>query len=161
MPKLSHVDRKGKARMVDVGRKRITRREAIARGSVTLSRAAFDLVAANRIAKGDVLAIAQMAGIQAAKKTWELVPLCHPLPLDLVEVALTLDAPGGRVLIEARARARAVTGVEMEALTAVAVAGLVVYDMVKAVDREAVIGEIRLMEKRGGKSGEFKRSAAR
>ena len=153
MPRLSHVDSKGKARMVDVGHKEVTRREAVARGSVTLSREAFDLVRRNRVAKGDVLAIAQMAGIQGAKKTWELVPLCHPLPLDGIDVELGLEARTRRVLIEARARARAVTGVEMEALAAVAVAGLTVYDMVKSVDRAAVIGEIRLVAKRGGKSG--------
>lgn len=153
MPRLSHVDSKGKARMVDVGHKEVTRRSAVASGSVTLSREAFDLVRRNRVAKGDVLAIAQMAGIQAAKKTWELVPLCHPLPLDGIDVELAMEARTRRVLIEARARARAVTGVEMEALAAVAVAGLTVYDMVKSVDRAAVIGEIRLVEKRGGKSG--------
>ena len=161
MPKLSHVDARGKARMVDVGRKKVTRREAVARGSVSLSRAAFDLVAANRVAKGDVLAVAQLAGIQAAKKTSELVPLCHPIPLDGIDVRLQLDARSLRVLIEARARARAVTGVEMEALAAVVVAGLTVYDMVKAADREAVLGEIRLVEKRGGKGGLFRRSASR
>ena len=159
MPKLSHVDRKGRARMVDVGRKRATAREALARGSVTMSRVAFDRVARNRLAKGDVMAVARLAGIQAAKKTWELVPLCHPLPLDGVDVDLALDGASRRVLIEARARARAVTGVEMEALVAVAVAGLAVYDMVKSVDREATIGEIRLIEKRGGKSGLFRRTA--
>jgi len=159
MPKLSHVDRKGRARMVDVGRKRTTAREALARGSVTMSRVAFDRVARNRLAKGDVMAVARLAGIQAAKKTWELVPLCHPLPLDGVDVDLALDGAPRRVLIEARARARAVTGVEMEALVAVAVAGLAVYDMVKSVDREATIGEIRLIEKRGGKSGLFRRTA--
>lgn len=158
MMKLSHVDRKGGARMVDVGHKRATRREAVARGSVTLSKEAFDLVAGNRAAKGDVLAVARVAGIQAAKRTWELVPLCHPLPLDGIDVRLALDAASHRVLIEARSRARAVTGVEMEALAAVAVAGLTVYDMVKAVDRRAVIGDIRLIEKRGGKSGQFRRS---
>jgi len=158
MRSLSHVDRSGRARMVDIGRKRATRREATARGSVTLSSAAIDLVARNRLKKGDLLAVAQVAGIQAAKRTWELVPLCHPLPLDGIDVSLTLDAAGRRVLIEATARARAVTGVEMEALTAVAVAGLTVYDMVKAVDRLAVLGEIRLIEKRGGKSGHFRRS---
>src|SRR5678815_607494 len=153
MPKLSHVAVRGKVRMVDVGRKKVTRRQAVARGRVRLSRAAFGLVAPNRVAKGDVLAAAQLAGIQAAKKTSELVPLCHPIPLDGIDVSLQLDARSLRVLIEARARARAVTGVEMEALAAVVVAGLTVYDMVKAADREAVIGEVRLIEKRGGKGG--------
>ncbi|MGH9868902.1 MAG: cyclic pyranopterin monophosphate synthase MoaC [Candidatus Polarisedimenticolia bacterium] len=161
MARLSHVDRRGKARMVDVGGKRPTRREAIAQGSVTMSREAFDLVRANRVAKGDVLAVAQMAGIQAAKRTWELIPLCHPLPLDSVDVSLRLDARARRVVIEARARTRAATGVEMEALTAVAVAGLAVYDMVKGVDRSAEVGEIRLTRKSGGKSGLFERPSGR
>jgi len=158
MPSLSHVDRRGKARMVDVGGKRITSRRATARGCVTLSAAAIDLVARDRLRKGNVLAVAQVAGIQAAKRTWELIPLCHPLPLDGIDVSLEVDAARRRVLIEATVRARSVTGVEMEAMTAVAVAGLTVYDMVKAADREAVIGEIRLIEKRGGKSGLFRRS---
>jgi len=141
--------------MVDVGAKRATRREAVARGSVTLSSEAFALVRDNRLAKGDVLTVAQIAGIQAAKRTWELVPLCHPLPLDAVEVRLELDARRHRVLIEARARTRAATGVEMEALTAAAVAGLAVYDMVKGVDRAARIDDLRVVRKSGGKSGLF------
>src|SRR5688572_13664148 len=115
--RLSHVDRKGKARMVDVTAKAATRREAVARGAVTMSREAFDLVRRNRAAKGDVLAVAQLAGIQAAKRTWELIPLCHPLPLDGVDVTLDLDPSAACVRIEARARTRAATGVEMEALT--------------------------------------------
>ena len=160
MPSLSHVDRRGKARMVDVGGKRVTRRQATARGSVTLSSAAIDLVARDRLRKGNVLAVAQVAGIQAAKRTWDLIPLCHPLPLDGIDVSLEVDTARSRVLIEATVRARSVTGVEMEAMTAVAVAGLTVYDMVKAADREAVIGEIRLIEKRGGKSGHFRRPQA-
>jgi cyclic pyranopterin phosphate synthase len=161
MAKLTHVDAAGKARMVDVGRKAPTRREATARGSVTLSKRAFDLVRRNRAAKGDVLAVAQIAGIQAAKRTWELIPLCHPLPLDAIDVRVDLDATRRAVLIEATARTRAATGVEMEALTAAAVAGLTVYDMVKAVDRTAVVGEIRLIEKSGGRSGRFRRPGGR
>ena len=161
MSRLSHVDGKGKARMVDVGAKRPTRREAVACGCVWMSPEAFDLVRQNRLAKGDVLAVAQVAGIQAAKRTWELVPLCHPLLLDGIDVSLRLDVRAGCVEIEARTRCRASTGVEMEALTAVAVAGLAVYDMVKAVDREAIIGQIRLIQKVGGKSGRFKRSSKR
>ncbi|MFQ5700370.1 MAG: cyclic pyranopterin monophosphate synthase MoaC [Acidobacteriota bacterium] len=160
MSKLSHVDAKGRARMVDVGAKRVTRREATARGCVRMSPEAIELVRANRLAKGDVLAVAQIAGIQAAKRTAELIPLCHPLPLDAVDVDLRLDAPRGCVRIEARARCRAATGVEMEALTAVAVAGLAVYDMVKSVDREAIVGQIRLIRKKGGKSGLFRRPPA-
>ena len=161
MPRLSHVDGAGKARMVDVGRKSATRRIAVARGSVLLSRKAFQLVQANAVAKGDVMAVAQVAGIQAAKRAWELIPLCHPLSLDNVDVALTLDEKGCRVIIEARAETRAATGVEMEALSAVAVAGLTVYDMVKSVDKRAVVGEIRLIEKKGGKSGHFRRETGR
>ena len=155
--RLSHVDRKGKARMVDVTAKAATRREAVARGAVTMSREAFDLVRRNRAAKGDVLAVAQLAGIQAAKRTWELIPLCHPLPLDGVDVTLELDPSAACVRIEARARTRAATGVEMEALTAVAVAGLAVYDMIKAVDRTAVVGDVRLVRKSGGRSGTYRR----
>jgi molybdenum cofactor biosynthesis protein MoaC len=149
---LTHVDRAGRARMVDVGEKPATAREAVATGRVRLSAEAFARVRENRLAKGDVLTVAQIAGIQAAKKTSELIPLCHPLPLDAVDVSLTLDAQGSSVLIEARARCRAATGVEMEALTAVAVAGLAVYDMVKAVDRSAIVTDIRLVSKTGGRS---------
>jgi cyclic pyranopterin monophosphate synthase len=156
MARLTHVDGKGRARMVDVSDKKATRREATARGGVRLSREAFDLVKRNGLAKGDVLAVAQVAGIQAAKKTWDLIPLCHPLPLDGVQVGLRLDEPTLTVSIEARVRTRGVTGVEMEAMAAVAVAGLAVYDMVKAVDRTARIGEIRLIEKKGGRSGHFR-----
>jgi len=155
--KLSHVDRQGKAKMVDVGRKRPTRREAVARATVQLSDEAFDLVSRNQLEKGDALSVARIAGIQAAKRTSGLIPLCHPLPLDGVDVELELDPDSRRVMIEARARTRAPTGVEMEALTATAVAGLTVYDMVKAVDRRAVVGEIRLVRKSGGKSGVFSR----
>ncbi len=157
MARLSHVDTKGRARMVDVGSKRPTRREAVAEASVHLSAEAFELVRENRLAKGDVLTVAQLAGIQAAKRTWELIPLCHPLPLDAVEVRLTLDTRGRRVLIEAKARTRASTGVEMEALTAAAVAGLAIYDMVKGVDRAARITGLQVVRKSGGKSGVFRR----
>lgn len=158
MPRLSHVGADGKVRMVDVGRKRATRREAVARGRVVVSRKAFRLLRENGLSKGDVAAVAQVAGIQAAKRTWELIPLCHPLSLDNIDVALTLDDEGCQVLIEARAVTRGPTGVEMEALTAVAVAGLTVYDMVKSVDKRAVVSDIRLIEKKGGKSGHFRRS---
>ena len=149
---LTHVDPAGKARMVDVGEKPVTRREAVAKGRVRLSAQAFARVKENRLAKGDVLTVAQLAGIEAAKRTFELIPVCHPLPLDGIEVKLTLDEKELSVQIEARARCRAATGVEMEALTAVAVAGLAVYDMVKAVDRAAVVSDIRLVSKTGGRS---------
>lgn len=157
MKKLSHVDARGRARMVDVSDKSSTLREALARAEVTLSREAFGLVRRNASAKGDVLAVAQMAGIQAAKRTWELIPLCHPLPLDAIEVSLALVASRRTVVIEARARTRAATGVEMEAMTAAAVAALTVYDMVKGVDRGARVGMVRLEEKSGGRSGTWRR----
>jgi cyclic pyranopterin phosphate synthase len=141
--------------MVDVTGKQATAREAVARGRITMSRAALRAIRAGTVVKGDPLQAARLAGIMAAKRTSELIPLCHPLPLSHVGVELTPRADGYD--IEARARTSAQTGVEMEALTAVAVAGLTIYDMIKAVDRAMVIGEIRLVEKRGGKSGEWKR----
>ena len=154
-PALSHVDSQGRVRMVDVSGKAVTAREAVARGHITLSPHALEQVRAGAIAKGDPLQAARLAGIMAAKRTSELIPLCHPLPLSHVEVTLTPTATGYE--IEARARTSAQTGVEMEALTAVSVAALTIYDMVKAVDKNMVIGDIRLMEKRGGKSGEWRR----
>lgn len=152
---LSHVGPDGSARMVDVGDKAITPRFARAEGAVRMSRAAFELVQANAVDKGDVLAVARIAGIQAAKRTAELIPLCHPLALDLVEVDPTVDPalPGVRVVASVRTSGR--TGVEMEALAAVSVACLTVYDMVKAADRGMVIEAIRLIHKSGGRSGEF------
>ena len=156
--RLSHVDEQGRARMVDVGAKPVARRTASAEGWIRMSKDAFALVCANRIAKGDVLAVAEIAGIGAAKRTSELIPLCHPLPLDAVNVTTRLDAklPGVRVRVDARVEAK--TGVEMEALTACAVALLAVYDMVKAADHAMEIGGIRLLEKSGGLTGEWKRS---
>ena len=151
--RLSHVDARGEARMVDVSAKAVTVREAVARGRVTMSREAVRLVRAGALKKGDPLQVARLAGIMAAKRTSELIPLCHPLPLSHVDVSLTPRADGYEV--EARARTSARTGVEMEALTAVAVAALSIYDMVKAVDRAMVIGEIRLVEKSGGRSGHY------
>jgi cyclic pyranopterin phosphate synthase len=143
--------------MVDVSAKAVTAREAVARGEVTMRPATLALVARGGMPKGDVLAVAKLAGVMAAKRTADLVPLCHPLPLTHVDVTLSPDARGSRVVIESRVRVEARTGVEMEALTAVAVAGLTLYDMCKAVDREMTIGAIRLVEKRGGKSGTFVR----
>lgn len=139
--------------MVDVGAKPVTLREAVARGEVSMSATARRLIRAGKMKKGDPLQAARLAGIMAAKKTSELIPLCHPLPLQVVSVEITPTRQG--FAIEARARTSAQTGVEMEALTAVSVAALTLYDMVKAVDRRMVIGEICLMEKRGGKSGEY------
>jgi cyclic pyranopterin phosphate synthase len=144
--------------MVDVSSKPETVREAVARGVLTLNRDALDAVAAGQLAKGDVLAVARLAGIQAAKETASLIPLCHPVPLDHIEVEASLDRKAGKIEIEARARARWSTGVEMEALTAVTVAGLAAYDMVKAIDRNAVLSEIRLISKSGGRSGAYRRT---
>ena len=155
--KLSHVDEDGRARMVDVGPKRATARRAVAEGTVAMSREAFEQVRGNRLAKGVVLRVAELAGIGGAKRTSDLIPLCHPLVLDHVAVHATLEPglPGVRVRAEARLRGR--TGVEMEALTACAVALLAVYDMAKAVDRGMSIGPIRLLAKSGGRSGSWKR----
>lgn len=152
---LSHVDARGLVRMVDVGSKRVTTREAVARGSILISSRALRLVRAGKIVKGNPLEAARLAGIMAAKRTAELIPLCHPLPLSHVSVELSPRRDG--YTIEATARTTAQTGVEMEALTAVSVAALTIYDMVKAVDREMVIGDIRLIEKHGGRSGEYVR----
>ena len=153
--RLSHVDEGGRVRMVDVSAKAVTVREAVACGRITMSRAALRLVRTGRVAKGDPLQAARLAGIMAAKRTSELIPLCHPLALSHVDVVLTPAADGYD--IEARARTTAQTGVEMEALTAVSVAALTVYDMVKAVDKTMEIGHIRLMEKHGGRSGDWRR----
>ena len=154
--RLSHLDAKGKARMVDVGAKPVTSREALARGEIVMSAAALRLIRSGGIAKGDPLQTARLAGIMAAKQTSALIPLCHPLPLSLVAVELTPIRSGYR--IEARVRTSAQTGVEMEALTAVSVAALTIYDMVKAVDKEMVIGDICLVEKKGGRSGHYRRA---
>ena len=159
MAKLSHLDAKGKARMVDVGNKPVTAREALARGEITMSATALRLIRKGALAKGDPLQVARLAGIMAAKKTAELIPLCHPLPLTYVSVELTGIRRGYR--IEARVRTSSQTGVEMEALTAVAVAALTIYDMAKAVDKEMVIGAICLIEKKGGRSGHYVRKKAR
>jgi cyclic pyranopterin phosphate synthase len=141
--------------MVDVGEKPVTARAAVAEGTVLMSQEAFELVRSEAVAKGDVLAVARLAGIQAAKRTGELIPLCHPLGLDHIEVEATLDPalPGVRIVAGVRAVAR--TGVEMEALTAVAVACLTVYDMVKSADRAMRIDAIRLLHKTGGRSGDY------
>ena len=159
--RLSHVDRMGRARMVDVGAKKVTARRAVAEGAIAMSPKAYALVAANRVAKGDVLRVAELAGVGAAKRTAELIPLAHPLAIDRIAVAARLDAKLPGVRIEAEARIRAKTGVEMEALVACAVALLTIYDMVKAVDRSMEIGPVRLVHKSGGKSGTWQRKRAR
>ena len=152
---LSHVDARGKVRMVDVGAKPVTAREAIAPGEITMSPAALRMIRSGAVAKGDPLQTARLAGIMAAKQTASLIPLCHPLPLSHVSVELTPVRRGYR--IEARVRTSSQTGVEMEALTAVSVAALTIYDMVKAVDKTMVIGAICVTEKTGGKSGPYRR----
>jgi cyclic pyranopterin phosphate synthase len=151
------VDARGRAAMVDVGRKAATAREALASGRILLAPATLAAVRENTLAKGDVLAVARFAGIQGAKEASRLVPLCHPLRLDHVEVEVVPLSRPASIRVEARARTRGPTGVEMEALTAVSVALLTVYDMVKAVDRSAEIGEIRLERKSGGRSGTWRR----
>ena len=154
--RLSHVDARGRVRMVDVSEKATTAREAVAQGSITISREARRVIKGNAVAKGDPLQAARLAGIMAAKQTSSLIPLCHPLPLTHVSVDLTPTRTGFR--IQARVRTSSQTGVEMEALTAVSVAALTIYDMVKAVDKEMVIGDICLVEKKGGRSGHYRRS---
>ena len=153
--KLTHFDERGAARMVDVGDKAETHRVAVAGGSIRMRAETFELVRSGTAKKGDVLGVARVAGIQAAKRTSELVPLCHPVPLTSVSVEFTLDEAGARVECRATVECTARTGVEMEALTAVQVALLTIYDMCKAVDRGMVMEGIRLLEKRGGKSGDY------
>jgi cyclic pyranopterin phosphate synthase len=158
--RLTHLDESGRARMVDVGDKAESRRTAVAEGRVRMSAAAFEAVRTQAVAKGDVLRIAEVAGTQGAKRTSDLIPLCHPLALDAVRVEAVLDEglPGVRVMATASAVAR--TGVEMEALTGVAVACLTVYDMVKSVDRGMAIEGVRLLSKTGGTRGDYARAAA-
>jgi cyclic pyranopterin phosphate synthase len=153
--RLTHLDENGTAHMVDVGSKPETERLAVAGGEVLMQPETLRLIADGALKKGDVLTVAKLAGIMAAKRTSELIPLCHPLPLTQVEVTLTLDAAHNRILIQATARTVGKTGVEMEALTAVSVAALTLYDMAKAVDRAMRIQNIRLLEKHGGKSGSY------
>ena len=145
--KLTHVDTRGEACMVDVSHKPIVLREAFARGEIRLQRATLDLIHRNQIAKGNVLATARLAGILAAKKTGELIPLCHPLPITHCEVNFELPKTRDRIVIIASAKIAAPTGVEMEALTAVSVAALTIYDMCKAVDKRMIIGGVKLVKK--------------
>jgi cyclic pyranopterin phosphate synthase len=154
--KLTHLDERGQARMVDVGDKATTRRSALARGSVRMRPATLRALRSGNTPKGDVLAVARIAGIQAAKRTADLIPMCHPLRLSSVKVALE---PRGKDRIDIEARVEAIdrTGVEMEALTAVSVAALTLYDMLKAIDKGMVISEIALHEKTGGARGDYKR----
>jgi cyclic pyranopterin monophosphate synthase len=156
--KLTHLDERGRARMVDVSAKPESQRTAVAEGAVRMSRDAFDLVASQAVVKGDVLAVAEVAGAMGAKRTGELIPLCHPIGLDLVEVEARLEPELPGVRITALAKATGRTGVEMEALTSVAVACLTVYDMVKAVDRGMTIEDVRLVSKTGGSREDWRRS---
>ena len=157
MAKLTHVDGAGNARMVDVGAKPVTRREARARAGVCMEPNTLALIEKNAHAKGDVLAVARVAGIQGAKRCSDLIPLCHPLMLESVSIEFRFDADKSAVEIETRCRVSGQTGVEMEALTAASVAALTIYDMCKAVDRGMSIEQIALLEKRGGKSGDWVR----
>ena len=155
MADLTHFDKKGDAAMVDVGGKEVTARTAIARGRIYMADGTLQMIEAGDHKKGDVLAIARLAGIMGAKKTADLIPLCHPIGLDKVSVELSCNRDDICVDIEATAKVTARTGVEMEALTAVTVAGLTIYDMCKAVDKAMRIGDIRLSFKEGGKSGTY------
>jgi len=157
MKKLTHIDEKGRAKMVDVGAKPATQREALARGAVYMKKETLRLITDKKIAKGNVFETARLAGIMAAKRTCGLIPLCHQLNLSSVSVDFDIDRKKNKVDIEARARCTGPTGVEMEALTAVSVSALTIYDMCKAVDRAMVLSDIMLIEKSGGKSGEWKR----
>jgi cyclic pyranopterin phosphate synthase len=153
--KLTHFDAGGQAWMVDVGGKDETARRAVAAGAIRMKPETFALVRDGTAKKGDVIGVARIAAIQAAKRTWELIPLCHPIALTALEVRFDLDEAASQVTCRAVAECRGRTGVEMEALTAVSVGLLTIYDMCKAVDRGMVLGEIRLLEKEGGKSGRF------
>lgn len=153
--KLTHLDESGRARMVDVGAKAITERLAVARGAVIMQPETLQLIIEGNVKKGDVLRVAELAGVMAAKRTADLIPLCHPLLLNKVEVLCTPDPDTNSVQIEATVRVSGKTGVEMEALTAVSVAGLTIYDMAKAVDRTMRLTGVRLVRKEGGRSGLF------
>lgn len=159
MSDLTHFDEKGQALMVDVGKKDVTLRVAVARGEIRMNPETLDLILKDRARKGDVIGVARLAGIMAAKKTPDLIPLAHPLPLSSLKVEFYPDKERSVIEIEATVKVTARTGVEMEALTAVSVAALTIYDMCKAVDRTMVISEVRLMEKKGGRSGHFQRDS--
>ncbi|MDW7651262.1 MAG: cyclic pyranopterin monophosphate synthase MoaC [Bacillota bacterium] len=157
MDKLTHINRQGRAKMVDVSAKEDTKRVAVACGEVRMQPDTLERIASGGMAKGDVLAVAQVAGVMAAKETSRLIPMCHPLFLTSVDIHFTLNHEKSLVEMEATVATTGKTGVEMEALTAVSVAALTIYDMCKAVDKEMMIGQVRLMEKKGGKSGHYKR----
>lgn len=154
---LTHFDETGKARMVDISDKEITKREAIATGSVFMKPETISLIKDRRVSKGDVLGVARIAGIMAAKKTSDLIPMCHPLNITSVSIDFFIDDEKNRIDIKTNVKVTGQTGAEMEALVATSVAALTIYDMCKSVDKDMVISEIMLLEKRGGKSGDFKR----
>ncbi|MCP4420354.1 MAG: cyclic pyranopterin monophosphate synthase MoaC [Chloroflexi bacterium] len=158
MSKLTHLDETGRARMVDVGAKANTIRLAVARGSVKMQPETLALIMEGNMKKGDVLTVAQLAGIMAAKRTSDLIPMCHPLMLNHVSVTCMPNPEQSQIDIEATARLTGKTGVEMEALTAVSVAALTIYDMAKAVDRGMIIGDVRVVQKSGGKSGDWRQA---
>lgn len=155
--RLSHVDRQGRLQMVNVGAKRVTRRDAVARGQIRMKKATLKHLGPAGSPKGNVFAAAHVAGVMAAKRTPEIIPLAHPLAIDGIDIEFTVDPDIPGVRIEARVTCKGKTGVEMEALTAVSGAALTIYDMLKAVDRGMVIGEVALWEKRGGRSGVYRR----
>ncbi len=158
MSKLTHTDSNGKATMVDISHKQATVREATVSVKVLLNENTFELIQSNNLKKGDVLTVAKIAGIQAAKKTSELIPLCHQVALDSVAIKFELDKTNSTILILATSKTSAPTGVEMEAFCAASIAAVTIYDMVKAVQKDVVISELKLLHKTGGKSGEFKRT---
>ncbi len=158
MKRLTHLDKEGRAKMVDISEKPLTQREAVAKSSVYMKPETLRLIEDKKVPKGDVLCVSRVAGIMAAKRTSEVIPMCHPLNITSVDIKLNLDSKKNKVDIEACVKILGQTGVEMEALTAVSAAALTIYDMCKAVDKEMVISDIMLMEKRGGRSGVYKRN---
>lgn len=152
---LTHFDHSGRAIMVDVSNKDVTNREAEAIGFIEMKKHTLDLILKDGVKKGDVLSVAQVAGIMGAKKTWELIPMCHPISISGIKINYDIDEKNNRIYIKSTVKIASQTGVEMEALTAVSIAALTIYDMCKAVDREMIIGDIKLLKKTGGKSGTF------
>ena len=157
MKKLTHIDKQGRAKMIDVTEKPLTQRIAVAKGLVHMKRKTLDLLIDKKIPKGDVIAISKTAGIMAAKKTSELIPLCHPLNITSIDIDFDINKKKSKIDITAKVKVAGQTGVEMEALTAVSVASLTIYDMCKSVDKTITISDIMLIEKSGGKSGSFRR----
>lgn len=154
---LTHFNKSGRAQMVDVSEKNPTVRQAVAMARISMNRETLGLIQGGAIGKGDVLAVAQVAGIGAAKRTWELIPMCHPIPLTGVDIAFTIEQSPPAIAVTATVSTSYVTGVEMEALTAATTAALTIYDMCKAVQKDMVIGDVLLVEKTGGKSGDYRR----